>query len=161
MSFLSFDLPPDLPLFVRLLLACGVVAGSVALAHAQAIQRCEGPDGRVTYSNSTCPSGTRPVREVDTSPAVSPGEQKAARDRAQRDAKALNDLERTRTAEEKAQQRLLEKARAKDEQCNKLRLRAELARDELDAEKLSDRRPPLQRKYERAQTEYTATCPKR
>jgi Domain of unknown function (DUF4124) len=157
MSFLRFVRPP----LVRLLLVAGV-AGSVAMVvQAQAIQRCEGADGRVTYSNSACPSGTRLVREVDTSPAVSPGEQKAAPDRARRDAKALNDLESTRTTEEKAQQRLLEKARAKDEQCTRLRLRAELARDQLDAEKVSNRRPPLQGKYERAQKEYTATCPKR
>ena len=144
----------------RLLLASGL-AGHFGVSQAQPIQRCEGPDGRVTYSNGACPSGTRAVREVDTSPAVSPADQKAARDRAQRDAKSMNDIERARTADEKAQQRLLDKAKAKDEQCNKLRLRAELARDELDAEKLSDRRPPLQRKYERAQKEYTATCPKR
>ena len=144
----------------RLLLASGL-AGICGASQAQTIQRCEGPDGRVTYSNGACPSGTRAVREVDTSPAVSPADQKAARDRAQRDAKSMNDIERARTAEEKAQQRLLDKARAKDEQCNKLRLRAELARDELDAEKLSDRRPPLQRKHERAQKEYAATCPKR
>ena len=144
----------------RSLLACWL-AGFLGAGHAQSIQRCEGPDGRVTYSNGNCPSGTRAVREVDTSPAVSPGDQKAARERAQREAKSLNELERARTAEEKAQQRLLDKARAKDEQCNKLRLRAELARDELDGEKLSDRRPPLQRKYERAQKEYAASCPKR
>ena len=141
-------------------LACSLAA-CTALVQAQAIQRCEGADGRVTYSNNACPKGSRAVREVDTSDAVSAGEQKAARDRAQRDAKQLNELERNRTAEEKTQQRLLDKAHAKDAQCNKLRLRAELARDELDAEKLSDKRPPLQRKYERAQKEYTSTCPKR
>jgi hypothetical protein len=145
---------------VRSLLACCLAACAV-LAAAQPIQRCEGADGRVTYSNGACPKGSRAVREVDTSDAVSPAEQKAARERNQRDAKALNQLERNRSAEEKAQQRLLDKARARDEQCNKLRLRAELARDELDAEKRSDKRPPLQRKVDRAQTEYATTCPKR
>ena len=144
----------------RWCLACAL-AGWASSAPAQAIQRCEGADGRVTYSNNACPQGSRAVREVETSDAVSSGDQKAARDRAQRDSKQLNELERNRTAEEKAQQRLLAKARAKDEQCTKLRLRTELARDELDAEKRSDKRPPLQRKYERAQQEYTATCPKR
>jgi hypothetical protein len=132
-----------------------------AAASAQPIQRCEGPDGRVTYSNTNCPGGTRAVREVDTSPAVTGSEQKAARDRAQRDAKALGEIERSRTAEEKAQQRLLDKAHARNQQCDKLRLRAELAHDDLDAEKVSSKRPPLQKKYERAKKEYEATCPKR
>ena len=150
-------------MFFPPLLRClaGAFALAVTSAAAQPIQRCEGPDGKVTYSNATCPGGTRAVREVDTSPAITAGEQKAARDRAQRDAKALGELERSRTAEEKAQQRLLDKAHARDQQCTKLRLRAELARDELQAETLSNKRPPLQKKYERAQEEYETTCPKR
>jgi hypothetical protein len=150
-------------MFFPPLLRCVAAALGLAAvaASAQPIQRCEGPDGKVTYSNSACPGGSRTVREVDTSPAVTAGEQRAARDRAQRDAKALNEIERSRTEEQKAQQRLLDKAHARDERCTKLRLRAELARDQLQGEAMSNKRPPLQKKYALAQREYETTCPKR
>ena len=37
---------------------------------AAAIVRCEGPDGRVTYSNNECPPNTKAVRQVDLAPPV-------------------------------------------------------------------------------------------
>ena len=35
------------------------------------VSRCEAKDGTVTYSNRECPSGTTPVRKVNTAPPVS------------------------------------------------------------------------------------------
>jgi hypothetical protein len=47
---------------------------SVALA--QVIQRCEGANQRITYSNAECPAGTKPVKAL--APAPQPSEQSRA-----------------------------------------------------------------------------------
>jgi uncharacterized iron-regulated membrane protein len=90
-------------------------------AAAQGIQRCEGPGGRVTYANDTCPEGTRPVRTVDAAPAPTPEAQQAARDKAARDAaaaQALSEQRRTQQAataqRERDAQRQRESQRAAD-----------------------------------------------
>ena len=56
-----------------------------ASAVAQTIQRCEGANGRVSYSNEECPAGTRPVRAVAPAAQPSPEARQEARDRAQRE----------------------------------------------------------------------------
>ncbi len=38
---------------------------------AQAIQRCEGANQRITYSNAQCPAGTEPVNVVAPAPKPS------------------------------------------------------------------------------------------
>lgn len=75
-------------LFAPLLrpLLAGLTLASAAGVFAQAaITRCEGADGRVSYSNAECPPGTRAVRPV--APAAQPSEQSQleARERAQRE----------------------------------------------------------------------------
>src|SRR4029434_1093505 len=39
-------------------------------ATAETVQRCESPDRKVTYSNTTCPEGTTSTRKVNTSSPV-------------------------------------------------------------------------------------------
>lgn len=59
---------------------------------AQTIQRCEGPEGRIVYSNAECPPGTRAVKALPPATQPSPEAQESARARAERDrntAKAL------------------------------------------------------------------------
>jgi hypothetical protein len=74
---------------------------------AQQIQRCEGAGGRVTYSNSECPEGTKPIKAVQSAPAPTPEVQRAARDQAARDAQAAAQLAEQRKAQQAtaAQQR--------------------------------------------------------
>jgi hypothetical protein len=81
-----------LPTLPRLLLAGLTLASATGVFAQSAISRCEGADGRISYSNAECPPGTRAVRPVP--PAAQPSEQaqKDARERAQREqdqAKAL------------------------------------------------------------------------
>jgi hypothetical protein len=45
-------------------------------ALAQVIQRCEGANQRITYSNAECPPGTKPVKEL--APAPQPSAQSRA-----------------------------------------------------------------------------------
>jgi hypothetical protein len=69
---------------------------------AQAIQRCESPGGSITYSNTDCPPGTRPVRSVAPAPQPSPEAREAAAARAKRDAEqagAYEDQRRRQQAE--------------------------------------------------------------
>ena len=74
-------------------LAISVFASSASAQQMQ-VQRCEGKDGKVTYSNRECPAGTSPVRKVNTAPPVSVPEQKAAKDRAKKDAAEVKQLEK-------------------------------------------------------------------
>jgi hypothetical protein len=103
-------------LAVALLVACGACL-------AQQVQRCESPDGKVTYSNTKCPDGTSPVRSVNTSPPVAVDEQKAAKERAKRDADEAKAIDKARAKEETQVQRAAadqKKAQAKDrERCEK------------------------------------------
>jgi hypothetical protein len=72
-----------------------VVVGLTLLASAvaaQPIQRCESPDGRVSYSNSECPAGTRNARALPQATQPSPEQQREARERLQRDQAAATAL---------------------------------------------------------------------
>jgi hypothetical protein len=93
-------------LWVRVWCA-GILAAIHVSAAAETVHRCEGPDGKVTYSNTQCPAGTSPTRKVDTAPPVSVDDQKAAKERAQKDAQAAKQVDKK---EEK--QRLDDKAKA-------------------------------------------------
>jgi hypothetical protein len=87
--------------------ACAVAFIVPATVAAQQIQRCEGAGGRVTYSNSECPEGTKPIKAVQSAPAPTPEVQRAARDQAARDAQAAAQLAEQRKAQQAtaAQQR--------------------------------------------------------
>lgn len=51
---------------------------------AQAIQRCEGANQRITYSNAECPADTKPVKAVAPAPKPSAESQAAAEKKLQR-----------------------------------------------------------------------------
>lgn len=110
---------------VLALCLAGALAASGADSRAQAVQRCESADGKVTYSNTQCPDGTKPVRSVNTSPPVAVDEQKAAKERAKREAGEAKALEKSRDKEAAEAQRAAaeqKKAQAKErERCEKAR----------------------------------------
>ena len=80
--------------------ACAVAFIVPATVAAQPIQRCEGAGGRVTYSNSECPEGTKPIKAVQAAPAPTPEAQRAAREKAARDAQAVQQLAVERQAQQ-------------------------------------------------------------
>ena len=84
-----------------------VTIAAAAAAQSANVQRCEGKDGRVTYSNTQCPEGTVPVRKVNTDPPVSVEARKAAQDLAKKDAAAAQQLDK-----DQAQQGAREKKQA-------------------------------------------------
>lgn len=54
---------------MRVLLSCLALLLAAPVA-AQPVVRCEGTDGRVTYTNEPCPGSARRTRAVDGTPAV-------------------------------------------------------------------------------------------
>jgi len=97
-----------MPRFSLPLLLAGLALIPTAVA-AQAIQRCESKDGRVTYSNTTCPDGTVPVRKVNTEPPISVEDRKAAQERARADGAAARKVDK-----EQAQQEARDRKQADD-----------------------------------------------
>ena len=51
-------------------LACLALLAAGHAGEASAIVRCESADGKVTYSDSECPPGTKLVRKIEPSPPV-------------------------------------------------------------------------------------------
>ena len=101
-----------------------------ALAQQMQVQRCEGKDGKVTYSNRECPAGTSPVRKVNTAPPVSVPEEKAAKDRAKKDAAEVKQIEKDRKKQAEEEKRAAEKRNRAElkitDRCE--RVRRDLAR---------------------------------
>lgn len=125
------------------------------------IQRCEGADGKVTYSNESCPQDTKPVRKVDTRPPVVESDLKAAKTRAQREADEAKSLEKQQEVEEKSQARAREAARKKEEkqeqECNKLRIAVNKTKDAVENSVLN-KRPELEKKHAKAQEAFDKEC---
>lgn len=117
-------------IFSRAVLVSIALALSSAAAFAQQtqVQRCEGKDGAVTYSNRECPPGTSPVRKVNTAPAISVPNGQAAKDRAKKDIADVKQLEKEQKQREAEEKKAAEK-RAKAE--SKIADRCERARRDL------------------------------
>ena len=113
--------------FVICVLATSVFASSASAQQTQ-VQRCEGKDGKVTYSNRECPAGTSPVRKVNTAPPVSVPEEKAAKDRAKKDAAEVKQLEKDHKKQAEEDKRAAEKRNKAEE---KIADRCERARRDL------------------------------
>jgi hypothetical protein len=79
---------------------CAVAFITPATVAAQPIQRCEGAGGRVTYSNSECPEGTKPIKAVQAAPIPTPEAQRTAREKSARDAQAAQQLAEQRRAQQ-------------------------------------------------------------
>jgi hypothetical protein len=110
-----------------------VLLFGVGTASAEGVQRCESADGKVTYSNTQCPEGTSAVRKVNTSPPVATDEQKAAKDRAKRDAAEAKSIDKAKSQEQaRAEREAAErkKAEAKQhERCERAQKDLERARN--------------------------------
>ena len=82
---------------------------SGVLAQQIQVSRCEAKDGTVTYSNRECPAGTSPVRKVNTAPPVSVPEEKAAKERAKKDAAEVKQIEKEKKKQADEEKRAAEK----------------------------------------------------
>lgn len=103
-----------------------------ALAQQIQVSRCESKDGVVTYSNRECPAGSSPVRKVNTAPSVSVPEEKAAKDRAKKDAAEVKQIDKEKKQQAAEEKRAVDK-RQKAENKSDVRVadRCERARRDL------------------------------
>ena len=175
----STVLPTLLPLAAALVLVLG--AGS-----ATAVNRCEGRDGRVTYTDEPCPATARSARRVDDSPPVQVREPapKAVPDaEPAKDAKGVDDKGAPRevgepakgvtapaqlqpgrivasTSPEQEIQRLDELRARQQRQCAEISRRVDYARSDLQAAIGADR-ASAELALRRLQEEARQVCPPR
>jgi hypothetical protein len=109
-------------------LACG------ATAFAQStVQRCESKDGKVTYSNTQCPSGTTPVRKVNTDPPVSVEQKRAAEQLAKKESAAAKQMDSEQAKEDaRAKKQADEHVKAASKAAAKANARCERARSDVE-----------------------------
>lgn len=142
----------------------------VAAASAQpsSVHRCEGKDGRVTYSNTQCPDGTVPVRKVNTDPPVSVEAKKAAQELAKKDSAAVKQVEKEQAQQEardrkQAEERSKAEAKAK-EKCERAKRdleRAKATRAELGGRAATvEKMQKADREIGRYEAEVTKDCPR-
>jgi Domain of unknown function (DUF4124) len=142
---------PFAPLLQLLLASLTLLPATVP---AQSIKRCETKDGRVTYSNTSCPDGTVPVRKVNTEPPISVDDRKGAQERARKEGAAAKQIDKEQ-AQQEARDRKQADERAKadgkaKERCENARRdleRSRVARGELNA------RPSAPEKIDKAESE--------
>src|SRR5262245_17100625 len=116
-------------LCVRVVAVVGLVALGNAYA-AESVFRCEGKDGRITYSDVACPSDSKAARKLEDAPPVTTSTSKAA----PRDAREAGQIAQSRTKVDAAQEnrQLDEQMDASRRECFDLSRRVEYARRDLE-----------------------------
>jgi hypothetical protein len=126
-------------------LACLLAAPAL---RADSVQRCEDAAGRVTYSNETCPPGTKKSRAVDTSRPVEADAKGAPAER--KDAPRTVRVQRTPTPAQAV-------AVNKDALCRELATRVNYARRDLETAS-PQQRASAELAMRRAQDDYDLEC---
>jgi len=148
--------------FAAQLLVSGVAAQQIQ------VSRCETKDGTVTYSNRECPAGSSPVRKVNMAPPVAVSDQKAARDRAKKDAAEVKQSDKElkqQAAEEKRAADKREKAEIRvADRCERARrdlARAIQARNALDTKAATvEQMQKATQEVSKRDAELPNSCPK-
>ena len=119
-------------------LVLALVFAAAVEAQSGVVQRCESKDGRVTYSNTACPTGTVPVRKVNTEPPISVEDRKAAQERARKDSAAAKQVDKEQSQQETRDRKQAdERAKAETKADAKAQERCDNARRELERSKAS------------------------
>lgn len=139
-------------------------ASAAALAQSgAALQRCESPDGKVTYANVACPDGTRAVRAVPPAAAPSAEDARAARERLKADQQQVQKIDKARAAEDAQLQReraaQARQAADRERACRKLAARVTQAEETLGRAALA-KRETADRQLQKARAQYAADCGK-
>jgi hypothetical protein len=127
----------------------------------ESVFRCEGKDGRVTYSDVACPTDTKAARKLDDAPPVvstGTGKGKAI----PRDAKEAGQIAQSPTANESAQdiRQLDEQIDATRRECSELSRRVEYARRDMEGA-TPNMRSTAELALRRAQDQYALLCQRR
>jgi hypothetical protein len=142
---------------VAAMLILALLASALA---AEPVFRCEGKDGRVTYSDSPCPSDSRAARKLDDAPPVSTN---AGKD-APRSAREAGQIAQTRTG---ANVDPMQESRQLDEQiavsrreCVELSRSVQYAKQDLEAA-TPNQRSTAELALRRAQDQFALYCPRK
>lgn len=132
-----------------------------ASAQAAQMQRCESPDGKVTYANVACPEGTKPVRAVAPAAGPSADDARAARERLKADQQQVQKIDKARAAEEAQQQReraaQARQAADRERACRKLAARVAQAEEALSRASMA-KREAADRQVQKARAQHAADC---
>lgn len=143
---------PPPRLWPALLLPAVMLAPATVAA---AAVRCEGGDGRIVYTEETCPPGTQMTRSVAPAPLPTPEDQRAAQARLKDDRQRVQQIERAQQAETERLARAEAKRAAvqarQERLCSQHRTRIARARGEFERAPLG-RRDAAQRRLDAAQS---------
>lgn len=140
-----------------LVLALLLQAGAVA---AQTVYRCEGRDGRVSYSDEPCPSDSRAARKLDDAPPVSTAAGKDTPRSAREAGQIAQSRPEARVDPIVENARLDEQIAATRRECTDLARRVQYARQDLDAAG-PGQKAGAELALRRAQDQYQLYCPRR
>ena len=142
----------------RIVALFSLALAASAAASADAVFRCEGKDGRVTYSDSACPSDSRSSRKLDEAPAVSTASKDAPRDA--REAGQIAQSRGVKLAPSQENRQLDEQIATARRECADLSRRVEYARQDLDGASPSQK-ATAELALRRAQDQFSLYCPRR
>jgi hypothetical protein len=145
------------------LLVSSLIITTTALADDQAVFRCEGKDGRITYSDSACPSTSRSARKVDDGPTLTIPATKDAKDapRSAREAGAIaQGRSQARFDPYSENRRLDEQIEAQKRECDDLGRRLNYATRDLEMAG-NGQRASAELALRRAQDQYKSQCVRR
>jgi hypothetical protein len=128
-------------------------------ASAQKVERCEGPKGRITYSNEGCPPGTRVARGLDGSPPVVTHESDAAAKSGQASGTIARVEKPLDMTEAELREADVEFRRAQRARCEGLARQLRYARDDAENGPPSAR-ASAELSLRRLQEDYSAQCPR-
>ena len=133
---------------------------AASAAAAETVFRCEGKDGRITYSDTTCPSDSRAMRKLDDAPPVSIAVSKeGARDA--RDAGQIAQSKSSGKADPMQESRQLdEQIAATRRECVELGRRVQYAKQDLEGA-IPAQRSTAELALRRTQDEYALYCPRK
>ena len=123
--------------------------------------RCEGKDGRITYSDAPCPTTSRSVRKVEDGPTLAvPPAKEAKEARNARDAGAIAQGRPARFDPYMEGRRLDEQIETQKRECEELGRRLNYANRDLEIA-TGSQRASAELALRRAQDQYKAQCVRR
>ena len=139
---------------VRFAAILGLALFACAVA-AQPVFRCEGKDGKVTYSDAPCPSDSRATRKIEEAPPVSTATKVAPRNA--RDAGQIAQS-RGRADSTPESRQLDDQIDASRRECADLSRRVYYAKQDLEAAS-PNQRSTAELALRRAQDQFALHCP--
>jgi len=142
---------------VRFAAILGLALFACAVAAGEPVFRCEGKDGKVTYSDAPCPSDSRATRKIEEAPPVSTTTASKVAPRNARDAGQIAQS-RGRADSTPETRQLDDQIDASRRECAELSRRVYYAKQDLEAAS-PNQRSTAELALRRAQDQFALHCP--